>query len=414
VGRLGSLLQTEIANYRREQEQVTTLERQVGELTGQLAEKVAAQQRWQQSKAELEHDLGRHRAQLTEAATAATNQELELKRLRLANEELHIIQSALCARVRELTTQNDVVSRRILELDGQSEAVARTVASRDQELAALRYACLAAARFGANVSRERLQTEGQVVDGWKRLLNTLHQTPLSLMQRGVVSEITGALETWRNGRTTSGAEFQVELPDLHESEFDGVAVIENALAVVQKNAGESGAKVQTAILGSVPERVRGNAQHIHQLITLLADSLAAVAAVENVELQVSFAPSETEAPQLLLALVLTSNCSPETLCLHLAAQTDSSAALSSGRRDPAELTLAAAWQLAFALGGCPRLETTVDHKVQVQVALPLQVASLPEASHETAPLPIEIHGDSGASPNSSRSDLVGVVAGQPA
>ena len=39
--------------------------------------------------------------------------------------------------------------------------------------------------------------EYQVVDGWKHLVTTLLQSPLSIAQRGVVSEIVGALDGWK-------------------------------------------------------------------------------------------------------------------------------------------------------------------------------------------------------------------------
>jgi hypothetical protein len=75
-----------------------------------------------------------------------------------------------------------------------------------------------------------------VADGWKGLINTLLQTPLSMTQRGVVAEISRALDEWRKDGpgAMNGVEFQVEPPDLHGAEFNFAEVIECALAEVRK------------------------------------------------------------------------------------------------------------------------------------------------------------------------------------
>ena len=125
---------------------------------------------------------------------------MELTTLKSEINELRVVQSALCARVRELTAQHDVASTRIQELDCQSRAEARMVQARDQELAAVRHAILNAARIGNNIGRERLQAECEALDSWKRLITTLFQTPLSMAQRGVLSEVVCALDGWRTRR----------------------------------------------------------------------------------------------------------------------------------------------------------------------------------------------------------------------
>ena len=385
VDRLESLLQSEISQRRREQLQAETLEKQAAELADQLAEKVAEQQRWHQRESELEQSICRQKDQLANSAAAATIQEVELSNLRSTNDELHVIQSSLCARVRELTTQHDAASRQIHELDGQSQAAVRTIQARDQELAALRHAILDAARIGSNISRERLQAECQVVDGWKRMITTLLHTPLSMAQRGLVSQITCALEGWRKGRAdaTNGVEFQVEPPDLHHSEFNCAEVIECALAAVRKNADETGAKVQTALVGPVPECLHGNAQHIHQLLTMLAASLPDVASAENLDLQVSFGAKQNGTAEMLLSFFISSTDSDETLCRRLTTLTEASASLRTVRREGPELVLTAAWQLALALGGSPSIEKTANQKVLVRISLPLLAASSPFAGNGT-------------------------------
>ena len=333
VDRLESSLQSESAQRRREQLRVEALEQESATLNRQLAEQAAEQQRSHQRESELEQRLRRQTDQLAASEAVATSREAELKSLRSTIDDLRVIESALCSRVRELTCQNDLASQRNDELEGQSRAVAQTIRSRDQELAALRHAILDAARTGDNISRERLQVEYQVVDGWKRLITTLLQTPLSMAQRGVVSEVVCALEGWRKGRAdaTSGVEFQVDPPDLHQAEFNCAEVIKCALAAVRKSADESGAPVQAALVGAMPERAYGNARQIHQLITLLAGSLPGVGSAGKLELQVSFATVQKGTADLLVSLLLSPTTSLETLCLRLTTFTEATATLRTVR-----------------------------------------------------------------------------------
>jgi chromosome segregation ATPase len=373
VDRLGAVLQSEIAQRRQEQSRVQALDKQATELTEQLAEKVAEQQRSHQRESELEECIRQQTNQLANSAAAATVREAQLNSLRSTVADLRVIQSALCAQVRELTTQHDAASRRIHELDGQSNAAARTIQVREQELAALRHSILDAARIGTKISFERHQVESQVVDGWKRLITTLLHTPLSMAQRGLIAEIVSAFEAWRKGRTdaTNGVEFQVELASLSRSEFSCAEVIECALAAARKTADETGAQIQTTVLGPVPERAHGNAQQIHQLITLLTASLADVGRAENLELQVSFEAKQNGNAGMLLSLLLSSTDNAEALCLRLRNITEASATLRAVRCGGPELALSSAWQLALALGGIPSIETTADGKVRVQISLPL-------------------------------------------
>jgi chromosome segregation ATPase len=383
IGKLKSSLQSEIALRRKEQSEAELLAKQVAELNTQLAEKVAEQQVWHKRESELELRIRQQNDDLANSFAAASNQEMDLGRLRSMLDDMQIIQSALCAQVRELIALRDAASRRIHELDGQSQVSARTLQSRDQEIAALRHAILDAVRIGDNINRERRQVECQTVDGWKRMIATLLHTPLSVTQRGLLTEITGALENWNKARAEArnGVEFSVELPDLHQSEFDCAEVIECAFAAVRKTAEETGAKVQATLVGAAPECAQGNAQHIHQVITLLAASLSRLGGVENLELQTSFETKQNGtagAVELHLSFDLSSTQDDQTLTKRLASITDASAALGAIQHEESELTLTSAWQLALAMGGYPVIETTADRKVRVRISLPLQAHSLSE------------------------------------
>jgi chromosome segregation ATPase len=404
VEKLGSLLHSEIAQRLREQLQIEALERRAAALAVQIAEKVAEQQRWRERESELEQRIRQQKDQLADSVAAASIQELELKRLKSANDDLQVIHSALCGQVRELTGQRDMASKQIHEMVAQSKSAMRTIRERDQELAVLRHSILDAARNGVKVSFERLQVDCQVVGGWKRLISTLLDTPLSMAQRGLIAEVIGALEGWRNGRAhaANGVEFQVELPDLRCCEFNCADVIERALAAVRNNAEQTGAKIQTTLVGPVPERAHGNAQYIHQLITLLTASLPEVGRLEDLELQISFESNQNDTAAMLMALVLSSTCNAETLCLRLRTITAASAKLSTPRCSGPELALSSAWQLALAMGGSPAIEAAADRKVRVQISIPLAEPLALLARPETV---VDANSES-AQP----SDSVGVLA----
>ena len=158
-------------------------------------------------------------------------------------------------------------------------------------------------------------------------------------------------------------------------------MIESAFAAVQKNADENGAKVQTLLVGPVPERVHGSAQHIHQLITTLATSLPDIGRSRALEIEVSFGQNQNGSGNMLLSLLLIPSEGDETLCGRLIRLAQESATLQTLRSKGPELALASAWQLALALGGSPFIETTADRKVRVQISLPL-LATLVGASFQ--------------------------------
>ena len=289
-----------------------------------------------------------------------------------------IIESALCARVREITAQHDAACRHIRELEAKTQTATIAIESRDQELAGLRHAILEAARIGTNISRERFQADGQAVEGWKRLISTLLASPLSRRQRGLITEIACALDGWRKGRTdvAPGVEFHVESFELHQSEFNCTEMIEGALADIRKSAEEAGATVRTSVVGPVPQCAGGSVRHIHQLITLLAASLRDFGCAESLEVKVSFQAKENGDAEMLLSFLLPStNHSDENLGVRLCSLTDGSAPLRALRRGGAELALSSAWELTLALGGSPAIKTTADQMVDVQIALPLLAAT---------------------------------------
>jgi hypothetical protein len=392
VDRLESSLQSETDQRRREESAMETLKATHAEVTDQLAGKVLEQQRWQQREAELEKSLRRQKDQIASAAATATAQEAELKRLRNTVQELQVLQSTLCARVQDLTRQHDAACHRVRVLDGESKTAAETLLARNQEIAALRHAILDAARIAGKINRERLEVDCQVVDGWKRLITTLLHTPLSITQRGLVTDINNALDGWRKSRAHSAhcTGFQVEAPDLRRTEFNCSETIASALAVVRKQANADGKAVEATLVGQAPDRLHGNARYVHQLITLLAASLPGVTGAEALDLRVAFETGQAGSVAMHLELVLSSTSGTDSMHALVTAATTASSRLLPMDSEGPELALAAAWQLALALGARPVLETTAEGKLRVQLSVPLVVTSTPEATTDATPTAADV------------------------
>jgi hypothetical protein len=364
VDRLEASLQSEIDQRRKAQGQIGDLEQQAAGFSNQLAEKRAAEQRWLQRESELDQSIRQQQEQLADAASAADIQEGQLNRLRARTDDQDVIQSALCAQVRALTAQHDDANRKIHELDARAQAATQTIQDRDQELAALRHAILDAARIGNHISRERRQVDGQAVVGWQRLITTLLETPLSVAQRGLLTEIIGALDGWRKqADARTSVEFHVEPPDLRHAEFNCPEVIKSALAAIQKHMG-----IQASVAGSLPEGVRGNPQHLHHLVTTLVTSLPEVAGAQQLEVQLSCNPQQDGSFKLLVSIFFTAT-DADAACLRLTRLAEASATFQTLQGGGAELALTSAWQLALALGGRPTVATGPDQKVHVQITL---------------------------------------------
>jgi chromosome segregation ATPase len=219
IAALESTLQSERAQRCQDQSRIETLENDLASLTALLSEKAAEQQRLRDHESELAHRIARLNDELAQSCAEAGIREAELARLTSPIDDLRIVESALCARVREITALHDAACKRVQELESKGLAATREIANRDLELAGLRYTVLDAVRIAKRFSRERIQADCQAIDTWKSLIGTLLETPLSKTQRGMVTEIVCALDGWKKGRAsaTPGAEFQVESLELHNT-----------------------------------------------------------------------------------------------------------------------------------------------------------------------------------------------------
>jgi multidrug efflux pump subunit AcrA (membrane-fusion protein) len=367
-------LELQRADFTALRSEAGALEKRAEELKAQLAGRMAEEHRLRLREAELEQCIRLQKDQLAAWSAADAAQKADLQRLQATIEELRIVQTALCLRVRDLTAEQERASDRIRQLTDQSQEAARTHQATEQELAGLRHAVLEAARIGANISRERRRAQAHVVEGWRSLITTLLDTPLSMIQRGVLTEVIRALDGWiKQSEDARGDSHQpVEPPDFLASEFNCAEVIHCALDAVRENARETNRQVPTAIVGPMPERAHGSSPQIHQLITLLAASLPAIAQTDQLEINISLERENDTTSRLRLAFLLSSPEAVETLRLRLKSVADASAALRSTMDGGAELAFSSAWQLALALGGAPVIEPADGQKVRVQVSVPVQ------------------------------------------
>jgi chromosome segregation ATPase len=119
VERLEASLQSEIALRQKEKAEAEALATRLDGLSSQLAQKIADQEAWHRRESELEQCLRRQKEDLANSVKASTKRQMELRCLWSTLEDMKVIQSALCAQVRDLTHQRDTAFRQIQEMGGQ-------------------------------------------------------------------------------------------------------------------------------------------------------------------------------------------------------------------------------------------------------------------------------------------------------
>ena len=105
---------------------------------------------------------------------------------------------------------------------------------------------------------------------------------------------------------------------------------------------------------------------------MLATSLADLEFAENLAVEASFDGQGDDTVEFSLSLLLGLSSYDESLCDRLTSITQAPGAIRALQCGKPELTLAAAWQLALAMGGTPSIEMTADRKLHVQLSLPLE------------------------------------------
>jgi hypothetical protein len=307
-----------------------------------------------------------------------------------------VVQSALCAKVQELTGKEGSATKHMQELKEQAARSESAVANGQKNLAVLRYAILDAARMNASLRQQRLHTKRQTVEELRQHLSALAHTPLSLAQRRMLAELEIAVDGLKRSRsdTTDLAAYPVELPGLQISEFCFAEVIESAFRAVRTAAEEAGVAAQTSASGITAGNLLGNAEHIHQLITLLAESpLTIVTRVSALDLRVAIEPKDARSAQMTVRVALSSDNDAPDLLAHLTSVTAAASTLQTESLDEAELGLAAGWQLAQALGAEAAIEGDGNREACLVISLPLEMDAQPSSVDNAAASSPAVNGN---------------------
>jgi chromosome segregation ATPase len=366
------------------------LKRQHAEVSASLAaetnQRAEAEQVWLGRESELQGRIRNQQDELAKSNLNLAGRELEIKDARKRIEELHVLQSALCAKVQDLTKLGEANAKTIQNLKTQVVYSDNAVKNSEQKLAGLRYAILDASRMNLRLHRERLHKERQNQEAMRRLLSSLAQTPLSLAQRGMIAELQHSVDSLKNSRTgaLNTTIYPVELPGLRGSEFDFTEMVESAFQAVRAAATAAGVTAQVSVSGAIPHRLIGCAEHVHQLITLLAVSpLTITTGVNALDLRVAIKPKCVRFAEITLRAALACDGDARELLAHLTSVT-TSASLQTGTLNEAEIGLATGWQLAEALGSQAVLEMDGNGEVCIVLSLPVEMDLQPKPAGEAA------------------------------
>ena len=376
-------------------------------LTAESDRHATAEQIWTGRESELQNRIHTQLDQIAKSGAALTVRENEIKNARVKIEELQVLQSALCAQVQALTNQGEFAAKTIQEWQTKAARSETAVENVQRKLAGLHYSILDTSRISARLHRERSQKEQQNLIALQQLLASLAQTPLSLAQRGMLAELQTSVDGLKNSRGVAAKieAFRVELPGLHDSHFCFAEVTESAFRAVRAAASAAGVAVQVTAAGITTGKLFGFAEHIHQLITLLAASpLNIMTGLNALDVRVEIEPKSPTFAKMTVRVSLTADNKALDLLAHLSSITAAAATLQSGEFTEAEFGLAAGWQLAQAMGGQTAMAAVSTNEVCLTLSLPIEI--------EPVPLPAEDHTDGAAACNGNGSRNGNVHAGE--
>jgi chromosome segregation ATPase len=383
--RLGISLQAEVTHGRRLETQIESVQSQLADATNQLAQKGAAETVWLGRQSELQSCVRSQQGDLAKSGASLAIQDVELKNARGKMEELQMLQSALCAKVRALTKQDESAAEVIQELKAKLAHSEAAVSNGHKGLAGLRYAILDTSRMNANLHRDRSLQERQNLHVLQQQLSSLAQTPLSLAQRGMLAKLRNSMDNLKNNRTCMEptASYPVEVPGFRSSEFCFADVVESAFQAVRVAAEAAGVEVQVSAAGMTNDTVIGCAEQVHQLITLLASSpLTIMTGVTALDLRMATKPRSGRIAEMTLRAALSTDGQAQDLLLRLTSVTAAALTLQTGSFNEAELGLAAGWQLALALGADATVKIEGGNEVCLMISLPMETPGNPTLSEE--------------------------------
>jgi chromosome segregation ATPase len=184
------------AEQRRVQLHAEDLRAQLHDSSERLAEKIGTEQSWKQREAELEGCVRKQQDQIGSSGATIALRELELRNSKEEIAKQNAIRSALCAKVRKLITASDSLAKNVQELQAQARVSQQLIQDGQKELAGLRYAILEAWRFGAQISKDRVEAMRHDAVSLTRAVAALSSTPLSTAQRGLANWLQSSVEGW--------------------------------------------------------------------------------------------------------------------------------------------------------------------------------------------------------------------------
>lgn len=369
---LDQSLRSELEQRRQAEGRAEDMLARFNETAAWLAQKTESEEASVQRESELRNTLARHQDTLAKSTAQLAERNAELTGATKNIEDLQAAQASLAAQARELTAENAASARLVQDLQIQISRTASDLEGGRKELAALRYAVLDAARLNARLQREHSQQECQQLDSLRQQLSVLAQTPLSLAQLAQLAELQRAVDEQKKSRA-SGSAYPVAMPLLQSSEFDVAEIAASVCHSVHTAAESAGVTVRVSAKGTPSLRVVGHPEHLHQLLTLLAASpIAVVPGVSALDLHVAVKTASGFVKINLRAALSTDRSAQELLSrlTEVAAHTPN---LQAAALSEAEFGLAAAWQLAAALGAAVSLELE-GKRVCLEFSLRLPVA----------------------------------------
>jgi hypothetical protein len=379
--------QSELAELRSRHASVTKQVESLNEsLIAASRQREAAEQVWHGLESELQGSIRNQQNEIAKSGATLALQAVEIKNARKKIEELQVLQSALCEKVQDLTAKGESTAKVVQELKEKAAHSENAVNAGQKQLAALRYAIMDASRMSARLHRERSQKEHQNVDAMRQMLSSLAQTPLSLAQREMLAELQNSMDGIKSSRagTAQIAAYPVEPLCLHENDFSFAEVSESAFHAVRAAAEAAGVAVQISATDTATGKLIGNAEHIHQLITLLAASpLNMEAGVNALDLRVTIKPKSTRLAEMTLRIAFSTDNHAQDLLARLTSVTAAASTFQTGSFNEAEFGLAAGWQLALAMGTQPAIQADGGKETSLVLSLPMEMDEQPSPADST-------------------------------
>jgi hypothetical protein len=379
--RLESSLQVEAAECGRLRVQLDDQCARLDDISNQLKEKSVAEVLWRQRETELQGCIQRLQGRITDCEATLAAQEVQLRSAKEKTAELLLIQSALCARVKELTITGSASAEHRQAMEEQVAVLQRRIEDGQKELVALRYAVLDGCRLGAQLSQAYLRTVRQGVAGLTHLVSALLSSPLSLPQRRLATSLQSVVEGWTKDQINylDSNHLPVSAPIFQAGEISLAELAQETSKAIRQTAAANGVEAQTTVSAKVPEKVVGDPGHLSQLISLLPECCLRLRGVRRFGLEVSVEPILPGPARLRMEHLIALEAPAGEMCGRFRAIAAAARTLQTAQLDEAELGLAVCWQLAHAIGGTIQFEALTDHDVRLELLLPVEI---PPPPHE--------------------------------